>query len=163
MDYTAKKAADCHGLPSSPLSPKAGPTLFVLQVHYELQVLVIGEPELLTSSTYFDRTQTSAKTPSSFKECNAITTFPLPWDKSRTVLPSNLEPCNIYLQICIGFHMLEWTSMSSYIFLTLTFLLCDVFNFYYVCTVIAQLYLTCFVPSLFVFLCTFVCVSRTCM
>jgi len=42
MDYTAKKAADCHGLSSSPLSPKAGPTLFVLQVHYELWVWLQG-------------------------------------------------------------------------------------------------------------------------
>ena len=37
--------------------------------------LVVGEPEVLTSSTYSDRTQ---EAPSSFKECNALTIFPLP-------------------------------------------------------------------------------------
>ena len=111
--------------------------------------LVIREPGVLTSSTYSDQTQTSTETSLSFKERNPITIFPLPWDKSRTVLHSDL----LWL-LHIG------TNLSVFIYLSYFF------NFHALCCiqflVITQVYLICFVSSSSFFPLHFVCVPRTC-
>jgi len=80
-----------------------------------------------------------------FQGVQCYNNLPLPWDKSQTILPSDL-----LWFLHVG------TNLSARIHLSyfLHFLFCAVFNFYSVCIVIAQLYLICFVPSWFGFLCT---------